>query len=460
MRLRRRLSREVPDSPGFHSLGLAALDRFLAIYADDLETLAHGIHTANYSRRPDIDELSKSAADFESSSRSSLNSNESSFISALLRDVQRQIDTLIKQVDGVLELIQRATTVTSRDLAEEALPQPWHLQLRGRAATVRANLNMDSAVFRHALRLSICIAVGDATARALHTGRSYWCPMTIAIVLKPDFSATFSRGILRVAGTIAGLTIATLLFHASPSSVATHIVFIAILSFMMRWLGPGNYGIVAVTVSAVVVMMIAGTGVNPAQVIAARAANTVLGGVIALLAYAAWPTWEKKRIRPIVADLLDTYRTYFEAVMDATRGVEGGNLDAARSAARVARTNAVASLDRAAVEPATKREELSTMNAVVSRSHDFVKCVMALEAALPESRTDSDLPAIKSFTHEVEEYLACLAESLRSANGKCAGSADGLSIPDTRLSSDPYSLLNMEAERMVQALELLAQTIS
>ena len=37
--------------------------------------------------------------------------------------------------------------------------------------------------------------------------------MTIAIVLKPDFTATFSRGVLRLSGTYLGLLVATGLFH-------------------------------------------------------------------------------------------------------------------------------------------------------------------------------------------------------------------------------------------------------
>jgi uncharacterized membrane protein YccC len=37
--------------------------------------------------------------------------------------------------------------------------------------------------------------------------------MTVAIVLKPDFASTFSRGALRLGGTFGGLVFATALFH-------------------------------------------------------------------------------------------------------------------------------------------------------------------------------------------------------------------------------------------------------
>jgi len=37
--------------------------------------------------------------------------------------------------------------------------------------------------------------------------------MTIVLVLKPEFAVTFSRGVLRIAGTMVGLLLATALFH-------------------------------------------------------------------------------------------------------------------------------------------------------------------------------------------------------------------------------------------------------
>lgn len=447
VRLRRRIAREIETVPG-----IQALDNFTTQYAADLDLISYAIGTGNYAKLPNLQTTRQLAKDFQAYSWP----GDSAFVNALVRDTQLQFDTLVKQLDAVLELFNVAKGTTPRDPIVEAIEQPWYLNLRSRAATLQSNLNTESAVFRHALRLSICIAVGDASARFLHMGRAYWAPMTIAIVLKPDFSSTFTRGILRIVGTMLGLTLATVLFHASPTGVYTHIVFIAALSFFMRWLGPGNYGIVAVTVTGIVVMMVAGTGIPPNEVIVARAGNTILGGTLALLSYALWPTWEKTRIRPVIADLLDTYRIYFKAVMEVYRGANSDKLDGVRQAARVARTNAIASLDRAAVEPATDPAVLTNLNATVARSHDFVKCVMALEAALPKNRVACDTEHFRQFVNRVDEDLACLSEALRSPNSNCKAA-----LPETppRLTMEKYSLLNQEAERMVRALDLLAQTV-
>ena len=122
----------------------------------------------------------------------------------------------------------------------------------------------------------------------LHPYRAYWVPMTVVLVLKPEFAVTFSRGVLRIAGTLIGLLLATALFHFLPIHTATEIALIGLFTFLVRWVGPANYGIFGVTISALVVALISLTGIAPQEVIHARAVNTVLGGVLALAAYAAW----------------------------------------------------------------------------------------------------------------------------------------------------------------------------
>ena len=110
--------------------------------------------------------------------------------------------------------------------------------------------------------------------RGLSLQRTYWIPMTIAIVLKPDFTATVSRGVLRIAGTFAGLLLATGLFHLIHTGVGTDIALMAVFTFLLRWNGPANYGVFVTALSAMIVLLIATTGVAPKDVIAARAVNT------------------------------------------------------------------------------------------------------------------------------------------------------------------------------------------
>ena len=133
--------------------------------------------------------------------------------SALVADLRFQMAALSGQLRAAMHLAAYSTPAGRAVFERRESETPWTLRLAGTLATLRANLTLNSAVCRHAVRLSLCVAIGDSLARLLPWPRSYWMPMTIAIILKPDFTATFSRGVMRLAGTFVGLVFATWFFH-------------------------------------------------------------------------------------------------------------------------------------------------------------------------------------------------------------------------------------------------------
>ena len=97
-----------------------------------------------------------------------------------------------------------------------------------RADVLRANLNLHSATFRHAVRLAVCVGIGDTAGHMAGWDRSYWLPMTVAVILKPDFTTTLSRGFLRLFGTLAGLMVATVLYHVLPGTAFTQLLLVGV----------------------------------------------------------------------------------------------------------------------------------------------------------------------------------------------------------------------------------------
>ena len=198
--------------------------------------------------------------------------DDSPQLAAMRADARRQLDALTGQLAAAVELAAHTSRTGGREFERREAAQPWSLRLAGVLAVLRANLTLDSAAFRHALRLAACVVIADAVARSVGWHRPYWAPMTVAIVLKPDFTTTFSRGVLRLAGTFTGLALATALFHWLSPAAMVQAVFIGVFMFLMRWAGPANYGVLVTALTALVVLLFAITGVAPAEVIAARAA--------------------------------------------------------------------------------------------------------------------------------------------------------------------------------------------
>ncbi len=327
-------------------------------------------------------------------------------------------DVLAGQLRVATELSEHTTTLGSEEFAQSEFAPPWKLQLGNWLATLRANLHLRSSACRHGLRLALCVAIADALSHSINVQRTYWLPMTVAVVLKPDFSTTISRGILRLCGTFGGLLLATGLFHVVPQSAATELVLVGIFTFLLRYAGPANYGLFSVAISGLIVFLIAVTGVAPSEVITERAINTTLGGVFALVAYALWPTWERSQVSEVLAEMIDRIRAYFHAVVQrfSVMGEQSeAELDRTRSEWRQARSSAEASVDRVFAEPGVNPARLGLLTSILASSQSLAKTILGMEAGITQRAGEFPLPAFDDFAHDVEFTLYFLAAALRGS---------------------------------------------
>jgi uncharacterized membrane protein YccC len=390
----------------------------------------------------------------------------------LLAETAGHADALVGQLRACVEIADSSREGTLEPPGGFGAQRRVDLDLQETVATLRANLALRSTAFRHALRLAVTLAVATALARHLGVGRSYWVPLTAAIVLKPDFTSTFTRGVLRVAGTMLGLGVATLVFHVVGSNTIALIIMVGFLAFVVRSVGPVNFGISAVAVSALVVFLISFVGVPPGSIIRTRATDTLLGGFLALVAYAVWPTWERSRAPILMAEMLDAYRHYFDLVMSGylTRHPpDPVELDRLRLAARLARSNAEASVDRLESEPAGSRGESARARGLLASSHRFVLSAMAMEAGLQTSVPRSPPDGLDGFVRDVDTTLDAVSSSLRDTPRSPHVPADGsgvrcdlradqsVLVEASKGSGEGNAALLAETERITNTLNTLVQ---
>ena len=458
-RLRIRIRREKEDSPAGE-----VLDRYLAISSSLLGSIGNSL-LAGESLKPDPEhrlELQNLAERLREPAQ-----DGSPALLAMALDARIQMDALGGQLRSALDLAAHAIPEGAVAFQQSEARQPWRLRIAGSMATLRANLTLKSAACRHAVRLAACIAVGDGLALGLHWPRPYWVPMTIAIVLKPDFSATFSRGVLRLAGTFIGLGFATALFHLMSPGIGMQVALITVMAFIMRSLGPANYGILVTAVTAYVVLLFAILGIEPKGVMVARGINTVVGGAIALLAYWIWPTWERTQVSESTARMLDAYRNYFRTIRESYLRPDGSlasELDRTRAAGRLARTNLEASIDRSTAEPGSSAESVYLLGALLASSRRLTHAMMALEAGLARSHPGPVRPAFRTLADHIELTLYYLAAALRGSPLKRSD------LPDLREDhhalvasgdslSERYALVNVETDRITNSLNTLSEEV-
>jgi uncharacterized membrane protein YccC len=459
-RLRSRLAREDVFHPA-----IAALDQFRENTAILLRAIANSLESG---KEIDLqaDRLVLGIALAEQLSRTGEDEAQN-FSNAVMRDVKFQADALGGQLRAAIELSRNATPEGEAEFDKREALQPVWMRFTSRLATLRANLNLQSGAFRHAIRLMICVALGNSLGRVIHPYRAYWIPMTIVLVLKPEFAVTFSRGVLRIFGTLAGLLLATALFHFFPIHTAMEIFLIALFTFLTRWIGPANYGIFGVSISALIVLLISITGLAPKEVIVARGVNTIIGGAFALVAYLAWPTWERTRLPDLFAVLLASYRNSFRSAFGKLldpASASAREREHARQASRIARSNLETSFERLTAEPGISREQLYAANAMLASSHRFAHALIAVEAGIPESGASKPQPQFRQFAEAVENTLELLSAifrgervaerefpNLRAIYSRMTLASDG---EDGR-----YAFVTPEADRMVNSLNTLREQV-
>ncbi|GAB2784824.1 FUSC family protein [Streptomyces daliensis] len=255
--------------------------------------------------------------------------------------------------------------------------------------TFRREFRWSSPICRHALRLAVVTAAGYLLGQALPPEHGYWVALTAVMVLRPDFSRTYERGVARFAGTLVGVALAgAVMGLAHPGAYVSAALAVASIGAMYLLMGTG-YAITSACTGAYVVFLLGIAGSLWSQTVLERIWLTAVGGLLAMLSYAVFPAWETPLLRDRLADWLDANGRYAIAVLDcfarpaerAPRQVREALLDA-----RAARLEWEQTAARAGAEPVRHRGRLSRRSANDAQSAlvTMGRVTMLLEPHLPE----------------------------------------------------------------------------
>ena len=224
---------------------------------------------------------------------------------------------------------------------------------------LQANLRFDAPFFRHAVRLAVVLAFAGAIGEIFSLQRGYWVTLTAALVLRPDFTTTFARGLARIGGTLLGVIFATALVIAVPETPHVYLglaIFFAAIGYAAFQL---NYALFSVTITAYVVFLLALLGVPEKDAVLNRLFATIGGGTLAMMSYVVWPTWEasqtKTRLRALVEATLHFTDTMLCGLL-GDRPRDPALLQQLRPVVWNARAAAEESLERMLSEPPSTHE--------------------------------------------------------------------------------------------------------
>ncbi len=312
-------------------------------------------------------------------------------------------DLLREQLYVVKQLVETKNELPESVSIPLTIPQQSYLRLRDAWTTLRANFTLDLVFFRHALRQGVALALATALYRItpLPVERGYWIALTVLLVLRTDLVSTFTRGIARLLGTLLGVVVTAILVTTLAPAREILVLFDALAAFLAFSFLLANYAIFSAFITVEVVFLL--TLVEPQALVTSvdRAIDTLIGGVLALLIYLLWPTWEHTQVLNNIVKRIDAVRTYFVAVMQAYENPELYDIekiDMLRRKIRVARSNANISIQRSQQEPETRRVhpvDPELAEGLLSATDSIAQSVLSLEAFLVDSPTQHTLSEIR-----------------------------------------------------------------
>ncbi len=191
-------------------------------------------------------------------------------VAVVVGELSRPLADAIQRLEGVWPLGGRSETTRVRIDAPsvgERLRQHWR---------------RTDGVFEHAIRLSVAFGVATLVSEAVAQEHTYWLPMTVAWVTKPDLAGTVNRIAMRVVGTIVGLLIfgVIAMVTTNPYVLAVVAALAAYLLVAYIW---ANYPIAVVGVTIFVIALMQLSGGEPLIDMVARMVATIAAGAWVLL---------------------------------------------------------------------------------------------------------------------------------------------------------------------------------
>jgi uncharacterized membrane protein YccC len=310
-----------------------------------------------------------------------------------------------------------------------------------------ANCSWSSIYARHAIRLSVTMTLAVIVQHLLPLAHGQWIGLTVALVLRPDFSSTFARGVGRIGGTIAGAILASAIaaFHPDEFGYVVLAITFAALGFALFNVG---YALYSVAITGYVVFLLAFGGAPEHASAIDRVAATALGGLLALIAYAVWPAWARALVADDLANLIDAQRRFLGLVLQAYVEPEPDEaaLRAAQAAAWRARSNAEASVDQMAGEPVRPHAiGVRTAHGILAATRRLGIAGLTLRGRI--ARVEGAPHAIvERFTRDLDAALRTIAAAQRS------GEPPGAQPP---LRNDQIALKRILDERRDPVVEVL-----
>ena len=311
------------------------------------------------------------------------------------------------------------TRVLSGNWAPATTPPPAEApslrsQVHNAALRVAEQLIGGRIAWEFTLRLMICTAVAAILSEVLPLERSYWLVLTVGIILKPDYGSVFARAVQRGIGTVIGAVLGAVILALVPYGPWLLLPF-GVLAALLPYAKARNFGLVAVFLTPLVVLLLDFLDVAGWHLAEARLVDTVLASAIVLLVgYAPWPSAWQAHLPGQFAGALRAVCAYMEEAL------------VAMPAGRIAATGTARSRNRAPGEAPVLRSRLrrGAYQSLSNLRAEFQRTMS--EPAAVSRRATGWWPAVVALEEVMDAVTATVVAIGRGAAVPAASSVHAL----------------------------------
>lgn len=170
---------------------------------------------------------------------------------------------------------------------------------------------------RYLVRLGLCLIAAEAVALAASLPRSYWVPLIVVVVFKPNFGSVFARALQSCAGSVVGVAISATVLALDRNGIVS-LLTVAALASLLPWSVRRNYGLFSAILLPILMLLIGALQPGSWPIALARLIDVgVAAGIVLLVGYLPWIRIERGNLDNAVAAAMDTLAAYLNTVFQA-----------------------------------------------------------------------------------------------------------------------------------------------
>lgn len=236
---------------------------------------------------------------------------------------------------------------------------------RGLGVLIR-QFDLDKPAMRFGIRLSLAMTAGLVLTLAFpRFAHANWVLLTIALIMRANYSITSQRRWDRITGTLIGCAVAVVLIPLAPPALLLAVIVLAI-GLSHAYAGV-KYRITAIgaSISSLLLLHFSAPLVHPQFF--ERVVDTLIGAGLSYAFSFLLPNWERHDLPRLVKNLLAADRNFADAALRRVHERQPYRLARKRTLEAVAQLSGA--IRRLADEPNTNRRTLATLNELLGANY-------------------------------------------------------------------------------------------